>query len=57
MVSTLRKTWTWVAYGLIRTYWWIRRPVVLGVRVLVADGDQVLLIKHSYRDGWFLPVG
>jgi 8-oxo-dGTP pyrophosphatase MutT (NUDIX family) len=46
-----------VIYRLVRTYWWVRRPVVLGVRVLVADEDRVLLVNHSYRDGWFLPGG
>jgi 8-oxo-dGTP pyrophosphatase MutT (NUDIX family) len=57
MISTLRKAGSWMAYWLIRTYWWVRRPVVLGVRVLVADGNRVLLVRHSYRDGWFLPGG
>jgi 8-oxo-dGTP pyrophosphatase MutT (NUDIX family) len=57
MVSTLRKAGAWMAYRLVRAYWWIRRPVVLGVRVLVADEDRVLLVNHSYRDGWFLPGG
>lgn len=57
MVFFLQKLWAWMAYRLIRAYWWIRRPIVLGVRVLVADGDRVLLVKHSYRNGWFLPGG
>jgi 8-oxo-dGTP pyrophosphatase MutT (NUDIX family) len=57
MVSALRKAVAWVIYRLIRAYWWIRRPVILGVRVLIADRDRVLLVKHSYREGWFLPGG
>ena len=57
MVSTLRKAGAWMAYRLIWAYWWIRRPVVLGVRVLVADEDRVLLVNHSYREGWLLPGG
>jgi len=57
MISMLREAGAWVAYRLIRAYWWIRRPVVLGVRVLVADEDRVLLVNHSYREGWFLPGG
>lgn len=57
MVRTLRQAVAWVVYRLMRAYWWVRRPVLLGVRVLVADGNQVLLVKHSYREGWFLPGG
>jgi 8-oxo-dGTP pyrophosphatase MutT (NUDIX family) len=57
MISTLRQIGAWLIYRLIRAYWWIRRPVILGVRVLVSKGDRVLLIKHSYRKGWFLPGG
>jgi len=57
MVSALRKAGAWVVYRVIRAYWWVWRPVVLGVRVLVTDGNRVLFVKHSYRDGWFLPGG
>ena len=57
MVAALRKVGVWIAYRLNRVYWWIRRPVVLGVRVLVSDGNQVLIVRHSYRKGWFLPGG
>ncbi len=57
MLSNLRRAVAWVAYRLIRGYWWIRRPVILGVRVLVIRDDRVLLLRHSYREGWFLPGG
>lgn len=57
MLRTFRQAWAWLAYRIIRTYWWMRRPVILGVRVLVTDSDEVLLVKHSYREGWFLPGG
>jgi ADP-ribose pyrophosphatase YjhB (NUDIX family) len=41
-----------------RLYWFIRRPVTFGVRAIVIDGlHKVLLIRHSYIHGWYLPGG
>jgi ADP-ribose pyrophosphatase YjhB (NUDIX family) len=34
------------------------RPMTLGVRAAVIDGDErVLLVKHTYVRGWHLPGG
>jgi 8-oxo-dGTP pyrophosphatase MutT (NUDIX family) len=36
----------------------IRRPVTLGVRAIVADGqNHLLLVRHTYVPGWYLPGG
>jgi ADP-ribose pyrophosphatase YjhB (NUDIX family) len=41
-----------------RLWWTIRRPRTLGVRALVLDGaERVALVKHTYRDYWYLPGG
>ncbi|HAH09567.1 MAG TPA: hypothetical protein DCL54_02655 [Alphaproteobacteria bacterium] len=32
-------------------------PVTLGVRTAVFDGDKVLLVRHTYMPGWFMPGG
>ena len=46
-----------LAYWMRRIYYFIARPVTLGVRILLIDEEQVILVKHSYEQGWFLPGG
>lgn len=46
-VYTLRKTWSRIA-----------RPVTVGVRIAVFDDrGWILLVRHTYLEGWFLPGG
>ncbi len=41
-----------------RAWWRVRRPMTLGVRVIACDENKrVLLIRHTYADGWHLPGG
>jgi 8-oxo-dGTP pyrophosphatase MutT (NUDIX family) len=41
-----------------RLYWLVVRPVTMGVIALVVDDEgRVLLVRHTYRDGWYLPGG
>jgi hypothetical protein len=43
---------------LFHWYFLLRRPMTLGVRVLVRDkSGAVLLVRHSYVAGWHLPGG
>ena len=43
---------------LLHLYFLLRRPVTLGVRVVVTDEEsRVLLVRHSYVAGWHLPGG
>jgi 8-oxo-dGTP pyrophosphatase MutT (NUDIX family) len=44
-------------YQLVRVYWRIFRPTTLGARALVIRDQSVLLIRHTYIDGWYLPGG
>jgi 8-oxo-dGTP diphosphatase len=46
------------AYAALRAYWFIRRPEIRGVKCLLTDGGQVLLVRHTYgRRCWDLPGG
>lgn len=43
---------------LMQAWWRMRRPMTMGVRALVENGDgHVLLVRHTYVDGWFFPGG
>ena len=46
-------------YRIYSGWYRIRPPrLTVGVRAVVVDPDnQVCLVKHTYRDGWFLPGG
>jgi 8-oxo-dGTP pyrophosphatase MutT (NUDIX family) len=46
-----------LAYLLVRIYCFFVRPIVLGVRVMLIQNGQVLLVRHTYIEGWFLPGG
>lgn len=41
-----------------RLYWRLTRPMTLGVRIIATNEEgQILLVRHSYIQGWFLPGG
>lgn len=47
-----------LADRLRKLYWFVRRPTTVGVLAIVTDdGGRVLLVEHTYRDGWYLPGG
>jgi 8-oxo-dGTP pyrophosphatase MutT (NUDIX family) len=52
------KPWFFRFLNLARTvFWWITRPVIVGVRVILARDGQILLVRHTYEDLWFMPGG
>ncbi|PVB59706.1 NUDIX domain-containing protein [Labrenzia sp. 011] len=55
LLSFLPKRWT---TRLIQGVGLVRNPYTLGVRVIVEDErKRVLLVRHSYVTGWYLPGG
>lgn len=40
-----------------RVYWRIFQPINFGVRVMLIREGQVVLIRHSYKAGWYFPGG
>ena len=54
----LRNGARWLGLRLLLTAKALLSPVALGAAGLVIDGrGQVLLVRHSYKAGWSLPVG
>jgi 8-oxo-dGTP diphosphatase len=46
------------AYRVLQTFWFVRRPNKLGVKCLLTEDDQILLVRHTYgRRAWDLPGG
>ncbi len=46
--------WVYFLYGIWRFF---VRPVVVGVRVMMIRNREVLLVRHTYVPGWYMPGG
>jgi 8-oxo-dGTP pyrophosphatase MutT (NUDIX family) len=47
-----------LAYAGLRTYWFVARPSIVGVKCVLTHGDDVLLVRHTYGNrSWDLPGG
>lgn len=46
-----------LAYLLKALWSWFARPVNLGVRMILLQDGKVLLVRHTYMEGWHFPGG
>lgn len=48
-----------ILYPVARIYWSIFQPVTFGVRIMLFNDEQILLVRHTYIPGqlWMLPGG
>lgn len=46
-----------IVHSLFRLWWRLTRPITVGVRVLLIRGEEILLVKHTYQDLWYMPGG
>lgn len=46
-----------IVYLIYRGYLFFIRPVTLGVRIMMIRNGEVLLVRHTYIGGWYLPGG
>jgi ADP-ribose pyrophosphatase YjhB (NUDIX family) len=47
-----------LGYRVLRPWWYLTRPEVTGVKVVVRCGEQILLVRHTYGPGqWDVPGG
>jgi 8-oxo-dGTP pyrophosphatase MutT (NUDIX family) len=44
-------------YRINRLRCYVMRPITVGVRLILLQGQTVLLVKHTYQSHWYLPGG
>lgn len=40
-----------------KVYWHIFKPVNFGVQVMLIRDGQIVLVRHTYKPGWYFPGG
>jgi ADP-ribose pyrophosphatase YjhB (NUDIX family) len=46
-----------IIYLIYKVYLFVVRPLTFGVRVMLVRAGEVLLVRQTYMDGWFIPGG
>ena len=53
----MKRAFLHLLYKIYSLQFFFTRPTTIGVRVMFIRDGQVLLVKHSYQDGWLIPGG
>ncbi|MBN1584201.1 MAG: NUDIX domain-containing protein [Anaerolineae bacterium] len=46
-----------IVHRLFRLWWRLTKPITVGVRVLLIRDAEILLVKHTYQEAWYMPGG
>ena len=46
-----------ILYLAATVYWRLFKPLTFGVKLLLIQDNEILLVRHSYQKGWYLPGG
>jgi 8-oxo-dGTP pyrophosphatase MutT (NUDIX family) len=46
-----------LAYQLYQLKLRILRPITIGVRIMLIDNGRIVLVRHTYQEGWQFPGG
>lgn len=46
-----------IGYPVLRLYWFVRRPITTGVKCLIVNDGQLLLVRHTYGSTLRTTVG
>lgn len=57
MIDRLWRMALRIAWGMLRTWWFVRRPCIEGAYVAVWCGHRILIIRNSYKSYSTVPGG
>ena len=57
LLNALFRIGYWLAYRLLCVWWFVTRQPHAGANVAVWHGGKLLVVRHSYQRGFYLPGG
>ncbi|MCP5096209.1 MAG: hypothetical protein GY943_11705 [Chloroflexi bacterium] len=46
-----------ILYLAATIYWRLFKPLTFGVKLMLIQENKIILVRHSYQKGWYLPGG